>query len=356
MLLCLCLASINVCAKNNINYIDIGGYDDMYEYKEIKTQNYTYNVSDSPIGTGYDELDNLLTSGKKSYIYRTDNNGNVQPICAVYIYAGIAGIFEDRYLWISHGTATGGYLQIYDMESKKIIASFGECAYIVEQVGDYIIIQKPFVRSSDICEKIYISRYDGTQQVKFNTKEYYPNSYRFYNNRIFVNEYTFDQGDNYYDLINEKTQIVSVDLTGNDKKVVPDINSLESLENSQWIKENIPADAIKIKLDGKDLICDTYPININGRVLLPVRNIAEAVGAEVSWYDDTQTVILSSDSVNSTLTIGSFNVVINDQNLEIDSKPMIWMDRTYVPVRFVANTFNLNVDWDDSTKTVLLSH
>jgi N-acetylmuramoyl-L-alanine amidase len=47
---------------------------------------------------------------------------------------------------------------------------------------------------------------------------------------------------------------------------------------------------ITIKVDGKIIETDVEPINVNGRVLVPVRAVAEALGCKVDWDGDTQTV------------------------------------------------------------------
>lgn len=56
---------------------------------------------------------------------------------------------------------------------------------------------------------------------------------------------------------------------------------------------------IKLNLDGNELATDTAPINVNGKVLVPVRVISEGLGAKVDWDSSTNTVIINSQSTDS---------------------------------------------------------
>ena len=117
-----------------------------------------------------------------------------------------------------------------------------------------------------------------------------------------------------------------------------------------------PAYTIKVKLNGNEIVfTDQEPVIKDGRTLVPVRAIFEALGADVSWLPSSQKVIANTADTNITMTIGSQTYFVNGQSKYLDVPPMIINDRTLVPARASAEGFGCRVDWDDSTKTVLIT-
>ncbi len=120
----------------------------------------------------------------------------------------------------------------------------------------------------------------------------------------------------------------------------PDINSIE----------------IKVTLDGKRLPFDQAPVIVNGRTLVPLRAIFEALGATVSWNDSTKTVTANKQNTTVSLTINESDMYINNKTISLDVAPALIGGRTLVPVRAVSEAFACDVKWDDTTKTVILNN
>ena len=111
---------------------------------------------------------------------------------------------------------------------------------------------------------------------------------------------------------------------------------------------------IKVAVDGEYVDFDVKPQIINGRTMVPLRAIFEALGAEVDWESYTQTVIAIKDDIRVTATIGKTKMYINDEVRTMDVAPKIIGGRTMVPVRFVAEAFECEVDWDQEEKIVYI--
>ena len=111
---------------------------------------------------------------------------------------------------------------------------------------------------------------------------------------------------------------------------------------------------ISVTLNGEALTFDVQPQLIDNRTMVPLRKIFEAMGAVVDWNDDTQTVTATKGNEKVVATINSKNVYINGETKTLDVPPMVIDDRTLVPVRFVAEAFGANVDWNESTQTVII--
>lgn len=117
-----------------------------------------------------------------------------------------------------------------------------------------------------------------------------------------------------------------------------------------------PPAEISVTLNGKNVNFDQPPIIENGRTLVPVRAIFEALGASVEWQQETQTVIAKRDEKSVSLTISSNVMKVGNKEVLLDVPAQIISNRTLVPARAVAEAFNCKVDWDNDTKTVLITN
>ena len=111
---------------------------------------------------------------------------------------------------------------------------------------------------------------------------------------------------------------------------------------------------ISIMLNGKPIQFDIAPIIEDGRTLVPLRAIFEALGATVEWNGDIQTVIAKKDDITVSLKIGSNELVKNGEIITLDIPTRLVGDRTLVPARVVAESFGAVVEWDKDTKTVTI--
>ena len=112
---------------------------------------------------------------------------------------------------------------------------------------------------------------------------------------------------------------------------------------------------IPVYLEGERLLFDVPPVISDGRILTPVRAVSEALEAEVLWEDGSKTVKILSESKEISFCIGEKTVVVDGEEKEIDVSAQIIESRTFVPMRALAEALELEVSWDDETKTASLS-
>ncbi|SDC22924.1 Glucose/arabinose dehydrogenase, beta-propeller fold [Paenibacillus sp. UNCCL117] len=123
---------------------------------------------------------------------------------------------------------------------------------------------------------------------------------------------------------------------------------------------SITADgSVKVVLDQRQIAFDAMPEIDNGRTMVPVRAITEALGYEVKFDDDTRAVRLAKAGVTIELYVDRTGVKriqdgVEGQLKETDTAPYIKQDRTYVPIRFFAEEIGLDVQWDNVTRTAIL--
>ncbi len=113
------------------------------------------------------------------------------------------------------------------------------------------------------------------------------------------------------------------------------------------------APEIKVKIDGKTMTPKDMPaVSIDGRTMLPMRQIAQELGCEVVWNEAAQQVYVVNDDYTLVFTINNKMGQQNGKNFSMDVPPMIVNDRTMLPVRALATALDLNITWDDATRTV----
>ena len=126
-------------------------------------------------------------------------------------------------------------------------------------------------------------------------------------------------------------------------------------DDGMVIVEYLWDDAIKIYVNGAQIMPDTNPVLINDRTMVPIRAIAEKLGYSVSWFGESQTVSMQKGSDLIQLSIGSNSLYHNSYNIIIDVAPLIYDDRTYLPVRAVAEAMGCKVDWNGPERAVYIS-
>ncbi len=100
---------------------------------------------------------------------------------------------------------------------------------------------------------------------------------------------------------------------------------------------------------------ENEPVLINGTTYLPVRFFCEALSADVEWIDSTQTVIVIFESDVISFDIGSSTAYINGTPTKINGSAKLINSLTYLPVRFIAESLGAEVSWDENYYTAAIS-
>lgn len=111
---------------------------------------------------------------------------------------------------------------------------------------------------------------------------------------------------------------------------------------------------VRVLLDGVPVVSEAPPALRNNRTMLPLRAVAEALGATVGWDPDRYDVTVVRGNRRLFLKIENDRALVDGREVLLDAPPFIANDRTLVPVRFLAESLGLRVRWDEATRTVLL--
>lgn len=105
------------------------------------------------------------------------------------------------------------------------------------------------------------------------------------------------------------------------------------------------AQAIRLEVHGQEFNQGEI-LSKEGRTYIPIRSVAELLGAEVKWNGDAQEVSIIQNQITVKFIIGEHMIYRNDISLLVDAPAFINNSTTYVPVRFASEALNYEVGWD----------
>jgi len=114
--------------------------------------------------------------------------------------------------------------------------------------------------------------------------------------------------------------------------------------------------------DSSAYMMDVAPIIIEERTFLPIRYVAEALDAEVEWLEEEKQVNISRDNLNVSLWIDKPWATVNGEADFIDpqnqkvSPTLVPPGRTMLPIRFIAESLDCQVEWEEHAREVKIVH
>lgn len=111
----------------------------------------------------------------------------------------------------------------------------------------------------------------------------------------------------------------------------------------------------KMMVNNKEVAIKPAPQIIGGKTLVPLRAVADAFGAVVSWDADSKTASIILRDKTILITLDKDTAMINGNPAPIGSKAILLVGRVMVPFRFIAEALGAKVDYNGETKTITLS-
>lgn len=115
----------------------------------------------------------------------------------------------------------------------------------------------------------------------------------------------------------------------------------------------IAQSTVAVVVDGNQMQFDQPPVERGGRVFVPLRGVFERLGATVVY--DGGTINATGNGRNVSLRIGSNQATVDGQMETLDDAPFIMGSSTLVPLRFIAQALGASVDWNNNTSTVTIT-
>lgn len=124
-------------------------------------------------------------------------------------------------------------------------------------------------------------------------------------------------------------------------------------------RPTVPRDVVRFtigqrgyRVGSRHVDTDAAPFIAQGRTFVPIRFLADSLGATPTWDGATKSVIISRRNAEIRLRVGDDNIVVNGIPRSMDVSPRIRESRVYLPARWVAEALGARVGWDPSTRAV----
>lgn len=105
---------------------------------------------------------------------------------------------------------------------------------------------------------------------------------------------------------------------------------------------------------GTEYFNTNYIIAETGRVLVPVRALAQELGFDVDWVASTRTIVIKKGADTVKITLGSNITDVNSRQVTMDVFPRVFKDVTFVPLRFISEALGMNVTYKKLNETPMV--
>lgn len=113
---------------------------------------------------------------------------------------------------------------------------------------------------------------------------------------------------------------------------------------------------INIAVNGNYVLSDVPPFITNSCTYVPIRFVSEALNADkITWDSASQSVTIQSNNKTVLLFVNKNYAYINNAYIQLTNNALLVNSRTFVPIRFIAECFEAQVDWNQETCTVSIN-
>lgn len=111
---------------------------------------------------------------------------------------------------------------------------------------------------------------------------------------------------------------------------------------------------ISVKIDGSEInFPDVQPyLDDFSRTQVPIRFVGEALKAVIKWDEATRTATIAKENIEIKITVEKGYIIVNDNEVVMDTYARLEHNRLFVPLRYICNALNANIEWDSVNRTV----
>lgn len=116
------------------------------------------------------------------------------------------------------------------------------------------------------------------------------------------------------------------------------------------------ADDIQLYVNGDKIVPDTPPQIVDGSTFVPIRWVAEALDVQFDWNNAAKKGSVTKGGTSLEFTIDRKEAVKNGEPVTLEASPYIAQERTFVPVRWIGEAFDLQVDWEPDARIITINN
>lgn len=152
-----------------------------------------------------------------------------------------------------------------------------------------------------------------------------------------------------------KAKISEMQLIMKEKYTLEELAELEEVAETLKTSDDVDIIPVEnVIIVNGDAKFDTPPVIKEGRTLIPVRAISEGMGAEVEWNEEEKIVTITKGDKVIVFKLAENKVFVDEAEIVIDVPAKVMNNRTMVPLRFIAEQLGLNVEYDEETQTIVI--
>lgn len=130
-----------------------------------------------------------------------------------------------------------------------------------------------------------------------------------------------------------------------------------TLITMSFVYSDVSSDkSIHVTVDGRNIDFDVPPISIDGATFVPIAPIFNALGADVMWNGSTKTVTATKDDIKVSLKLNEKTAYVNGKKIIMDRPCFAKDGRTLIHTRFVAQSLGAQITWVNESRTVKINN
>jgi len=129
-------------------------------------------------------------------------------------------------------------------------------------------------------------------------------------------------------------------------------------ENNNIIQPDVEKRDVDVIVNGKLITTEHKGFIENNRTMVPFRIVAESLGADVGYNfrnEDLKVIWSIRADTKIDMRLGDLRAYRNEKMVYMDVAPLLYNDKTYIPLRYLAELFNCEVEWDAASYTVKIN-
>ncbi len=154
-------------------------------------------------------------------------------------------------------------------------------------------------------------------------------------------------GTGVYQLVNQNQETYTIRFAYDDADEVGPSKMFANDFISDW-------NGVKLRVNGSLVGGEQPPVIEGDTTLVPLRGLFERLDAEVLWDGAEKKITVNGRNTSVVMTVGSKEALVNGKTVQMGIAPQLMNERTMIPVRFVAENLGAKVKWDEENKTVVI--
>lgn len=130
---------------------------------------------------------------------------------------------------------------------------------------------------------------------------------------------------------------------------------MTALTTAKAATSTVSPSSVQIYVDGTKTDLDQSPVTVNGSTLVPLRSLFTKMGIKVAWDQENKEITVSNENAIIKMVPGATTATVNGKKVKLSATSLIENGTTYIPLRFIAESFDYIVGYDKGSRSISIS-